>query len=113
MVPNPLLRQRAIYPSNRVEEEWWEAALIPGFLRIDVAPLDSGRTFMYRGDSTFTFDHGKVIRAAAGRNILAIMAFDVYRQLPEKTFDLVAAEQFPLDRLRRTPSAASLLGHRG
>ena len=92
--------QRAIYPDGRPEEEWWEAALIPGRLRIDIAPLDSGRTFMYRGDSTFGFSQGKLTRGGPGHNILAIMAFDVYGQPPERTIQLVKGESFDLTRLR-------------
>lgn len=87
--------QRAIFP-GRPEEEWWEAALIPGRLRIDIAPVDSGRTFVYREDSTFSFNRGELVRAAADHNILAILGFDVYAQAPERTIALVRGEGFDL-----------------
>jgi hypothetical protein len=88
--------QRAIFTDGRPEEEWWEAALIPGRLRIDIAPVDSGRTIVYRGDSSFSFNGGQLTRAAAGRNILAILGFDVYGQAPERTIALVRGEGFDL-----------------
>ncbi len=92
--------QRAIYPDGRPEEEWWEAALIPGRLRIDIAPVDSGRTIMYRADSNYVFEKGKLVRAVPGQNILAILGFDVYGQAPERTIALVQGEGFDLSQLR-------------
>ena len=92
--------QRAIFSDGRPEEEWWEAAVVPGGLRIDVAPVDSGKAFLYRGDSTFGFDQRKLTRAALGRNILEILAFDVYNQAPERTIELAKAEKFDLGKLR-------------
>ena len=92
--------QRAIFSDGKPEEEWWEAAVIPGGLRIDVAPVDSGKTFLYRGDSTFAFDKKKQVRAAEGRNILEILAFDVYNQAPERTIALMKAEKFDPSKLR-------------
>jgi hypothetical protein len=92
--------QRATFRDGRPEEEWWEAVMAPGRLRIDVAPVDSGRTIIYRGDSNFVFQKGQRIRADKGRNILAIMAFDVYLQPPERTIELLRDEGFDLAHLR-------------
>lgn len=92
--------QRAIYSDGRPEEEWWEAVMVPGRLRIDIAPVDNGRTIIYRGDSNFVYQKGKQIRADTGHNILAIMAFDVYRQPAERTRALVREEGFDLGQLR-------------
>jgi hypothetical protein len=65
---------------NRPAETWYEAGAIPGKLRIDVAPLDSGNAFMYVGDSLVTFRGGKRVRAVKDRNLLMTLAFDVYGQ---------------------------------
>jgi hypothetical protein len=92
--------QRAIYPDGRPEEEWWEAVMAPGRLRIDVAPVDSGRTVIYRGDSNFVFQKGQLARAVKGRNILAILAFDVYLQPAGVTAALIREEGFELDKFR-------------
>jgi hypothetical protein len=91
--------QRAIYADGRPEEEWWEAALLPGRLRIDVAPVDAGKAFLYKGDSNYVFQDGKV-RALKRQNILLIMAFDVYRQPAEKTIAAVTEEKFDLGTFR-------------
>ena len=92
--------QRAIYPDGRPEEEWWEAALIPGRLRIDIVPVDSGRTIIYRGDSNYVFNKGTLAQAVARRNILAILGFDVYGQPPERTIELVKGEGVDLAKVR-------------
>ena len=39
--------QKTSYPDARVET-WYEAAEIPGKLRIDVAPIDSMKTILFR-----------------------------------------------------------------
>ena len=92
--------QRAIYPDGRPEEEWWEAALIAGRLRIDIVPVDSGRTIIYRGDSNYVFNKGTLAQAVARRNILAILGFDVYGQPPERTIELVKGEGVDLAKVR-------------
>ena len=40
---------------DRPSETWYEAGTIPGKLRIDVAPTDSMKVFMYVGDSAVVF----------------------------------------------------------
>lgn len=65
---------------NRPAETWYEAGAIPGKLRIDVAPIDSGNAFMYVGDSLVMFRGGKRVRAVKDRNLLMTLAFDVYGQ---------------------------------
>ena len=51
--------QKTSYPDARVET-WYEAAEIPGKLRIDVAPLDSMKTILFRSDSIYQYDQGKI-----------------------------------------------------
>jgi hypothetical protein len=70
---------------NRPAETWYEAGAIPGKLRIDVAPIDSGNAFMYVGDSLVMFRGGKRVRAVKDRNLLMTLAFDVYGQPVETT----------------------------
>src|SRR5262245_37023403 len=70
--------QRAIFP-GKPEEEWWEALKLPGRLRIDVAPIDSGgRTVIYRGDSLYAFAQKKLANKASQPNMLLVLGFDVY-----------------------------------
>ena len=92
--------QRAIFSDGRPEQEWWEAAIVPGGLRIDIMPQDSMRATVYRGDSTFSFNQGKLVRAAKGRNILEVLAFDVYNQDPARTIQITKEEGFDLSLLK-------------
>ena len=73
---------QAVIRPGRPEESWYEAAAIPGKLRIDIAPIDSGRAFLYVDDSLFVFNGGKRVQAAKDRNPLMTLGFDVYAQDP-------------------------------
>jgi outer membrane lipoprotein-sorting protein len=77
-------------------ETWYEAGAIPGRLRIDVAPIDSGNAFMYVGDSVYVFRGGKRVAAQADRNELMTFGFDVYGQSPDSTAAHLAAKGFDL-----------------
>jgi hypothetical protein len=74
--------QRAIFP-GRPEEEWWEALKLPGRLRIDVAPVDSGgRTIIYRGDSLYAFAQKKLANKAVQPNLLLVLGSTCMRNPP-------------------------------
>jgi hypothetical protein len=92
--------QRAIWFDGRPEGEWWEAMSIPGRLRLDFAPIDSGNAAIYKNDSVFTFSKKKMVRGAPGQNVLLILGFDVYNQAPERTIDLMKKEGFDLSKVR-------------
>src|SRR5262245_57112465 len=92
--------QRAIFADGRPEEEWWEDRQVPGRLRIDVAPVDSApRTIIYRGDSLYQFTKGKLAGSTRQPNLLLVLGFDLYRQAPETTIELVKREGFDLSRV--------------
>ncbi len=91
--------QKVVRPGSP-QTEWWEAMKIPGQLRIDVSPVDSGTTFVYRADSVFRFEKGKVTSAGPGTNILLVLGFDVYGQPPERTIEILQAQHMDLSRLR-------------
>src|SRR5262245_11560466 len=58
-------------------ETWYEAASIPGQLRIDIAPLDSGNALFFRNDSIYVVRGGQ---ARPGRPLihpLMVLGFDV------------------------------------
>ena len=91
--------QRAIFP-GKPEEEWWEALKIPGRLRIDVAPIDSGgRTIIYRGDSLYVFAQKKLANKAVQPNLLLVLGFDVYAQPVESTIAVLKRGQFDLTKV--------------
>ncbi len=47
--------QKTTLPDGKIET-WYEALELPGKLRIDIAPLDSGKTLLFRNDSLYVFD---------------------------------------------------------
>ena len=77
--------QEVYFASGRPTETWYEAGMIPGKLRIDHAPIDSGNMSLYAGDSAYTFRRGKLVNARKDRNILMTLGFDVYGQDPAIT----------------------------
>lgn len=90
--------QRTTFP-GRPAETWYEAAALPGKLRIDIAPLDSMRATMYVGDSAFAFRGGVRTNARKDRNLLLTLGFDVYAQPPATTAAQVSAQGIDLSRL--------------
>jgi len=91
--------QRVVWADGRPEGEWWEAMVIPGQLRIDMTPVDSGNGVIYRGDSLYRFSQ-KTVQASKGANALLILGFDVYGQPPMATAKVLAEQGFDLSQLR-------------
>jgi hypothetical protein len=85
---------------DRPPETWYEAGAIPGKLRIDIAPLDSMKAFMYVGDSAIIFQGGKRVAAHQDRNLLMTLGFDVYGQPPETTIEQLKAQSIDLNKIR-------------
>jgi len=81
-------------------ETWYEAGIIPGRLRIDLGEPSRGNGVVYRGDSVYTFQGGKVVDRRVGRNVLLILGFDVYAQPTQRTMQQLAAEHIDLSLLR-------------
>jgi hypothetical protein len=80
-------------------ETWYEAARFPGMLRIDIAPLDSGRTLLFRRDSLYAFRHGKLAGAQPFVHPLMILGFDVYFDPPAVTAAKLQALHFDLTKV--------------
>jgi hypothetical protein len=91
--------QRTTNPGRPVST-WYEAAALPGRLRIDIAPIDSGNAFMFIGDSTYSFSHGQLRGARQDRNLLLTLGFDVYGQPVATTVAQLEAEQIDLSKVR-------------
>jgi hypothetical protein len=66
-------------------ETWYEALGIPGRLRIDIGDLDKGNGALYRNDSLYSIQEGRVAMKMGGRNPLLVLGFDVYAQPPART----------------------------
>jgi outer membrane lipoprotein-sorting protein len=57
---------------------WYESALLPGRLRIDVGKPAEGNGVLYTHDSTYRIRAGKLDTATVGGNPLIPVLFDVY-----------------------------------
>ncbi len=87
------------YRANTVET-WYEAARIPGSLRIDIAPLDSGKALLFQHDSIYQFADGKLAQQAPLVHPLMVLGFDVYRDPVEKTVAKLQGIGFDLSSIR-------------
>ena len=76
----------ATHPDGSTEHSIWkEYAAIPGRLRIDFQPGDSGNGALFANDSQFTFAHDSLRAAVAFVHPLMVLGFDVYAQPVERS----------------------------
>lgn len=88
-------------PNDSVSSETWvEWASIPGSLRIQMGPASEGRGALFTNDSTYSIQHGAVVRRVGSRNPLMLLGFDVYAQPPERSLAMLREEGFPLTPFR-------------
>jgi hypothetical protein len=81
-------------------ETWYEAALLPGKLRIDVGPASDGKGFvLVDGTATIVKDN-KIAGTRPLINMLLVLGFDVYTQAPESTIKVVQGEGYDLSKVR-------------
>ena len=79
-------------------ETWYEAALLPGKLRIDIGPPAEGHAyFMVDGNAT-VFEKGKDPRSRLLVNLLLVLGFDVYKQSPETTLKIIQSQKIDTSR---------------
>ena len=88
-------------PAPRTET-WYEAARIPGMLRIDIAPVDSGKTIFFRNDSIYQTKGGAVAARSAFVHPLMVLGFDVYLDPVEKTLGRLEGLGFDLTKVHET-----------
>jgi outer membrane lipoprotein-sorting protein len=81
-------------------ETWYEAALLPGKLRIDIGPATDGKGYVFSDGSVTVIKENKVVANVKDINMLLVLGFDVYRQDPEATINVVKGEGFDLSKLR-------------
>lgn len=81
-------------------ETWYEAASVPGKLRIDIGSPDTPNGYIFHdGDITIVKDN-KVVTTRHDVNMLLVLGFDVYRQDPATTIKVVKDEGYDLSKLR-------------
>jgi hypothetical protein len=57
---------------------WSETLSLPGKLRIDVEPRANGNGNIYRNDTVYVFNNGRLVRQARAPHPLLLLGFDVY-----------------------------------
>ena len=85
--------------TSRVET-WYEAGAMPGRLRIDLGDLAKKNGVLYRNDSVYSVQEGRILSRQKGRNPLMILGFDVYAQPAAKTMTQLREEGFKVAVLR-------------
>jgi hypothetical protein len=81
-------------------ETWYEAALLPGKLRIDIGPAANGNGYVMVDGTATVVKADKVTGTFPLVNILLVLGFDVYTQDPETTIKVVKGEGYDLSKLR-------------
>jgi hypothetical protein len=79
-------------------ETWYEALALPGKLRIDIGPPSDGNGYLMVDGTLTILKGGKEAGTRPLVNMLLVLGFDVYRQSPEKTSDVVKAEGYDLTK---------------
>lgn len=80
-------------------ETWYEAASLPGKLRIDIGPASDGKGYVLVDGKVSIIKENKLAGSRPLVNILLVLGFDVYRQSPETTVNVVKAEGYDLAKL--------------
>jgi outer membrane lipoprotein-sorting protein len=81
-------------------ETWYEAASLPGKLRIDIGPASNGKGYIFADGNVTVIKDNKVVATEKDINMLLVLGFDVYRQNPEATIKIVKDEGYDLSKLR-------------
>jgi hypothetical protein len=93
--------QKTTLPDGKVET-WYEALELPGKLRIDVAPLDSGKTLLFRNDSLYVFEQKKLKASQSLVHPLMVLGFDVYQAPVTETVRKLRDLKFDLSKVHQT-----------
>ena len=80
-------------------ETWYEAAELPGKLRIDVGPPAEGNGYLLVNGAVTIFRDGKQVGTRNQINMLLVLGFDVYTQAPETTLKVVQGEGYDLQKV--------------
>ena len=81
-------------------ETWYEAASIPGKLRIDIAPVGEKNTILFSGDSVYQWQKGTRQGGGPFVHPLMVLGFDVYAQPVERTTAQLRQLGYDLSKVR-------------
>jgi hypothetical protein len=93
--------QKTTLPDGKIET-WYEALELPGKLRIDIAPLDSMKTILFRNDSVYAFENGKLKDSKQLVHPLMVLGFDVYGAPVAETVQKLKGLKYDLSKLHET-----------
>jgi outer membrane lipoprotein-sorting protein len=79
-------------------ETWYEAALLPGKLRIDFGSPSGGDAAILTDGRVFIYKDGKLVVDRKELNLLLVLGFDVYGQPPETTLAQLKSEGIDLSK---------------
>jgi hypothetical protein len=80
-------------------ETWYEAASIPGRLRIDIGSPTAGNGYVFFNGDLSVIKDNKVTDTRHSVNMLLVLGFDVYRQDPDITAKIVKEEGYDLSKI--------------
>jgi len=80
-------------------ETWYEAASIPGKLRIDIGPPADGKGYVLVDGDVSIIKDNKIAGTRHSVNMLLVLGFDVNRQDPDTTIKVVKGEGYDLSKL--------------
>lgn len=83
-------------------ETWFEAAKLPGMLRIEIAPVDSGNGMLFVNDSIYRIDKGFVRLARPMIHPLMVLGFDVYAQPVAETMRKIDSMRIDVRKTHET-----------
>ncbi len=79
-------------------ETWYEAAILPGKLRIDFGAPSEGNGAILTDGKGYFFEKGKQTKVQPFVNLLLVLGFDVYRQAPDTTLAQLKGEGIDLSK---------------
>jgi hypothetical protein len=79
---------------------WYEALSMPGKLRVDFDPLESGSGVIYASGINNSFKDGKLVNSRPVDHALLVLGFDVYFQPAETTLEQLKKMKIDLSVLR-------------
>ncbi|MGA3212492.1 MAG: hypothetical protein ABSD20_14390 [Terriglobales bacterium] len=93
-------KSTTILPDGRTKSDnWFEAMMLPGKLRIDFGPPSKGNGALLVDDYLTTFRDGKIFADHASMNFLMVLGFDVYCQPDSVTINKLRNHNFDLTKM--------------
>lgn len=94
------VQQTGIYRNDSLQRTatWYEAAKFPHDLRIDMEDPKNGNATIYRKDSTYRFQNGKLARVTAGTNPFVFLIGGLYSVSFDSARKYLQAEGFDLSK---------------